>query len=66
MSQIPWLVKARDHLGLSAEDMADEPDWDADRPHRVGFKTWWAPRRAGITHSTDDEYRAGVEEAWRK
>jgi len=64
MPQIPWTVKVRQHPGSTAEEISNEPHWDATHPHRVGFKNN-QNRVAGITHSSD-EYQNEVKEAKEK
>ncbi|KXJ89323.1 hypothetical protein Micbo1qcDRAFT_212694 [Microdochium bolleyi] len=61
MPQIPWAVKVREHPGSTAEEISNEPHWDATHPHRVGFKNS-QDRVAGITHGSD-EYQQEIEQA---
>ncbi|RYO93972.1 hypothetical protein DL764_007901 [Monosporascus ibericus] len=63
MTRIPWTVRVQEHLGSSAEDIANESDWDAVHPHRVGFKA--NERLAGITHGTD-QYAWEIEAAQKE
>ena len=58
--KVPWKIQVVDHPGSTAEEIANEPDWDAVHPHRVGFKN--SGRLAGITAGADD-YAADIEEA---
>ncbi|RYP39898.1 hypothetical protein DL767_002017 [Monosporascus sp. MG133] len=63
MAQIPSTVRVQRHSGSSAEDVANESDWDAVHPHRVGFKA--NERLAGITHGTD-QYAWEIEAAQKE
>ena len=43
-----------DHPGSSEQDTNDEPHWDAQRNHRIGFRNR-QERIAGFTHNVDHD-----------
>ncbi|EOD44175.1 putative nitrate reductase protein [Neofusicoccum parvum UCRNP2] len=61
MPPVAWSVEVRDHPGSSADDIAKEPDWDALRKHRIGFRDD-QDRAPGITHQHDEEIERSVRE----
>lgn len=56
-----YISKVVAHVGSSAEEIANEPDWGVGHNHRVGFRNR-DNRIAGLTH-LDDEYDAEIEQA---
>ncbi|KAJ4991807.1 nitrate reductase [Stagonosporopsis vannaccii] len=54
--QLPWQVRVTDHPGSTAEDIANEPDWEHlhGHDHRVGFRNKEGDRLPGITHRDDE------------
>ncbi|KAI1389571.1 uncharacterized protein F4822DRAFT_205202 [Hypoxylon trugodes] len=66
MPVIPWVIRVGDHPGSSAEEIANEPDWDSRHPHHIGFKD--ENRVAGITHRNDDydEEISEAKEQWKE
>ena len=60
-AKVPWKIEVVDHPGSTAEEIANEPDWDAVHPHRIGFKN--GDRFVGISADGADDYAAEIEEA---
>ncbi|CCC12775.1 unnamed protein product [Sordaria macrospora k-hell] len=57
----PWEVRVQDHPGSSADEVNQEPDWEANHSHRIGFVNQ-DDRRPGLTHPRE-EYAEEIEDA---